>query len=353
MAVAAVASLSGMTGCTSDGNGQATAGREQAAPGAPTWTSSADSGDSAAGAVEDPNDAPNAGTSPSDSPVAAPGPAERWQATAAPAVPFSALEAYDFEAGPVQFDLPAELDEVSGLAIDGEGRMFAHQDERAIIFEIDPRTGAQVRAFQLGRNGIRGDFEGIAIAGEQMYLLSSEGTLYSLATPAPGAEGEYARVRLDTQRWCQEFEGLDFDPQAVELLLACKTTRGRELRDRLIVFAYSLSTSALVETPRLNLSLDVLTRAGLDARLSPSGIAIHPVTGTLFVIAAIENLIVELTRTGELMGTARLRSRVHRQPEGIAFAADGTLYIADEAPSGRAKLSVYTPDVARLRPANE
>ena len=275
-------------------------------------------------------------------------------AAASPAeVPASALGAYDFAGDAAQVRLPSELREVSGLAMDGEGRLFAHQDERAIIFQIEPATGEIVPSFKLGRNGIRGDFEGVAVAGERMFLVSSDGVLYAFTPPGADGESRYERMRLDTGSRCSEVEGLDYDARFDELLLACKVTRGRALRDRLLVFAFSLRSNSLLDPPRLNVALDVLARDELKAELSASGIAVHPVTGTLFVIAARENLVVELTRSGELLGTAKLRSGTHRQPEGIAFAADGTLYIADEAPSGRATLTVYRPDVARFRPATE
>ena len=258
------------------------------------------------------------------------------------------LAAYDFGKAPRQNDLGKSLAEISGLAFGEGGRLFAHHDERALVFELDPATGRIARSFHVGRNGLRGDFEGMAIAGTRMFLISSDGALLGFAAGSEGAGVEAVRIRLATRRVCREIEGLDFDPSSESLLLACKFTSGRELRDRLVVLRYSLRTKKLDPAPFLSVPLQGLARFGLKAEFSPSGIAIHPRTGTLFIVAARENLLVELDRSGTFLGVIDLRGKVHHQPEGIAFGSDGALYIADEGRSGRATLTVYPADASRF-----
>jgi uncharacterized protein YjiK len=253
----------------------------------------------------------------------------------------SALAAYDFSKDPQQFDLGKALVEVSGLAVDADGLLFAHQDERAVVFELDRGTGRIVRSFHVGRNGLRGDFEGIATAGNRMFLISSDGTLLEFAAGADDESVEYTRSRIGTRASCREIEGLEFDATSESLLLACKFTSGRALRGRLLVLRYSLRTMTLDPKPFLSVSLEGLARFGLKPELSPSGIAINPRTGSIVIVAARENLLVELDRAGAFLGIIELRAKVHHQPEGVAFGADGTLYISDEGRSGRATLTVY------------
>jgi uncharacterized protein YjiK len=95
------------------------------------------------------------------------------------------------------------------------------------------------------------------------------------------------------------------------------------------------------KAPRISVPLEGLAASGLDAELSPSGIAVHPITGTVFIVAAQQDVIVEFDRSGQYLASARLARRLHPQPEGIAFAPDGTLFIANEGQSGRANLTVY------------
>ncbi|MGE0352695.1 MAG: hypothetical protein AB7Q69_05580, partial [Gemmatimonadales bacterium] len=77
-----------------------------------------------------------------------------------------------------RYRLPRALTEISGLAMNAEGRLFAHDDERGIIFEVDYRSGRILRSFSLGRRGLRGDYEGIAVVGQSIWLVTSDGTLY-------------------------------------------------------------------------------------------------------------------------------------------------------------------------------
>src|SRR5512147_3239724 len=89
----------------------------------------------------------------------------------------SRLDATDVE----QWKLPKKLDEISGLAFDEQDRLFAHNDERAVIHQIDWHRGSLVKSFALGDPPVRGDFEGIAVAASRFYLMTSDGMLYSAA----------------------------------------------------------------------------------------------------------------------------------------------------------------------------
>jgi uncharacterized protein YjiK len=239
-----------------------------------------------------------------------------------------------------QVNLPRALREISGLAISRDGRFFAHGDEQADIFEIDPLTGRAMRRFSLGEKTARGDFEGIAIAGSRFFLVTSAGGIVEFAAGTDGERVDYTVHRGLPGEDC-EVEGLEYDAHSDSLLLACKTAFSKPLESRLVVFAFPLASMNAESQPRLSSPLDFLIAADLGDEVSPSGIAIHPIAGTIFVLAAQQHLLVELSAEGQPLGARRLSDRSHRQPEGIAFALDGTLWIADEGGNGRAALTRY------------
>lgn len=262
--------------------------------------------------------------------------------SAAQMVPASALNAYDFRADEVrQVELSGKLDEISGLALDEDGRLFAHQDERAIIFELDTRTGEILRTIPVGRNGRRGDWEGIAVAGHRIFLVDSHGELMELEEPEDTVNTRFTTVETGSRKVCDEIEGLEYDARANVLLLACKQPARRSQRDHLLILSFSLRTGTLDPSPRYDMPLGFLADRDLDEELSPSGIAIHPLTGTILVLASRERLLVEIGRSGTVLGVRRLRDRHHDQPEGIAVLADGTLIISDEADGDHATLTFY------------
>ena len=56
---------------------------------------------------------------------------------------------YDFEDASTRVSLRHRVDEASGLAVTGDGRVFTHGDERAVVYEVDPVSGEEGRGLTL------------------------------------------------------------------------------------------------------------------------------------------------------------------------------------------------------------
>ncbi len=253
----------------------------------------------------------------------------------------SALDRYELGEPSAQWRLPRRLREISGLAISPAGRLFAHDDERAVVYEIDFKEGKLLKAWALGDGAARGDFEGIAVARGRVWLVTSDGTLFE---GPEGADDE--RVLFNTYgtgvgRNC-EVEGLAYEPNDETLLLVCKTPRVDELRHAVGIYRWSLDERRLVG-PMIRIPLADLTEPVDGDDFSPSGIERDPQTGNYVIVAARQELIAEVTPSGTVVAVKELSRRDHRQPEGIAFSSDLTLFIADEGAGRRARLTLYAP----------
>ncbi|MEE9225653.1 MAG: SdiA-regulated domain-containing protein [Bacteroidota bacterium] len=253
----------------------------------------------------------------------------------------SALSWYDLEdKKPSRVDLGRKLREISGLAMTEDGRLFAHNDERGVIYQVDYLTGKVVKSFSLGRIGIRADFEGLAIVGDRFFLVSSWGNLYEFSE---GKDGGYVAYKMHRTAltFAHDVEGLCYDPDTHSLLLACKEYPGKGYGKSKAVYAFSLETMKLEKKPRFLLPLRELRRKSRHKLFNPSGIERHPKTGTFFILAAQGESLVEVSPTGELLGQVAFRRGVHKQAEGITFAPDFTLLISDEGVRRQAKLTRY------------
>ena len=91
--------------------------------------------------------------------------------------------------------LPAALHEISGLALH-RGLLLAHDDELGRVYSINPATGA-VAVFATLQGPIRDDFEGIAVLGDTIWLMTSAGRLYGVKARADQHPG---RVRAAPHR---------------------------------------------------------------------------------------------------------------------------------------------------------
>jgi uncharacterized protein YjiK len=252
----------------------------------------------------------------------------------------SILEGFDFSKdGGVQERLPRVLEEVSGLTTTPDGRVLAHNDERAVVYELDP-AGNVIKAFAAGIGGARGDFEGIALAGERLFLVTSSGEILETMEGEDDSVVQYRLFPMGLQRLC-EFEGLAYDPATGDLLLPCKNTRTKELKDHVVVFSVSVDSLRPYPVPRVFFPYESLVGLGLKDSFHPSGIEVHPETGRWILISAQEESILEISPEGILIGGRELHRKTHPQPEGITFLNDGSLLLADEGQGKRGRLTRY------------
>lgn len=238
-----------------------------------------------------------------------------------------------------QHRLPGALREVSGLATSHDGRLFAHDDERARVYEIDPLSGQVLKRIDMGDGGERGDFEGIALVGDQFFLVESDGTLYEFGEGDDKQNMPFRQYPSEVGDRC-EVEGLAYDSRTEALLLACKTTKGSALRGHLVIFAVPLETMVAEPEPRFRVPYASLSDVNARGRLHPSGLEVHPGSGSIFVVAAREEGLVEISRDGNFVAAAELPSKLHRQAEGITFIAEA-LVLADEGGGGKATLTGF------------
>ena len=236
--------------------------------------------------------------------------------------------------------LSKNLREISGLTFTTDGRLLAHGDERAIIYELDIRTGKEKKQFSVGRLTLMQDFEGIAAKKDTIFLVNSSGVLYRFPEGANGQRVSYREFRtsLDAR---YNVEGLAYDPATDCLLLACKGFAGAGRDQHKAVYAFSLRTYRLLPEPRFLLPLKAITQAAESKEFNPSGIERHPRTGNFFIIAANGNAIVEVTPGGKMVGISKLLKAVHKQAEGIAMAPDGTMLIANEGGGKEGYIVMY------------
>jgi len=233
--------------------------------------------------------------------------------------------------------LTRALDEISGLATTADGRLLAHEDQRAIVYELDPRSGDVAKKFALGHK-LRGDFEGIAAVGDTVYLVTSTGKLVRGPEGADGKEVDYEVFDTKVGERCLEIEGLAYEPNEQLLLLACKQARGRT--QDVLLFRWSLERERLSEPIWRTLPQSALALPGAHGPFRPSGIARDPRSGHWLLLSAAPPALAELSAGGELLQVRALDGARHRQPEGITMAPDA-LWIADEGAGKRARLAAY------------
>ncbi len=271
------------------------------------------------------------------------------QGVASAALGDSVLSGYSLEDESLsQWRLPNRLKEISGLAVTMDGRLFAVADEAAIIYELDLERGRIHKSFAYGDPVLRGDFEGIAIDGSVVYLVTSDGVIVSGGEGANGEQLEYTSDETGAGTEC-EIEGLATDRRNGRLLLACKTLRQSRSIDDLAIFGWSIADRVIDPGATITVPVRRILRELRTNRLNPSGLVVDEQSGHLLLVAARQRALVELSPEGQLVAVTELPLTArHRQPEGLAMLSDGRLLIADEGGNHKGRLGIYRADRAKV-----
>ncbi|QNH62481.1 SdiA-regulated domain-containing protein [Hymenobacter sediminicola] len=261
--------------------------------------------------------------------------------------------AYDFARPAATYPMPAELAELSGIALAGPTHITGIEDETGNLYDYNLSTKKVDRVIPFGGSG---DYEDVARVGSDWFIMRSDGKLFRYS----GGKTEEFETGLS---FANETEGLTYDAASKTLLVACKGEPGAGLSggQRAIYRlqpgtfraeaqpVYVLDVAAIhASSPTTEGQLEKSGKSGKKGKkkdssknFSPSAIAVHPLTQHVFVLSAKQNGIVELDQRGQLVAAQPLPADLFPQAEGLAFTPGGDLYVATEAGKKSGQATIY------------
>lgn len=246
-------------------------------------------------------------------------------------------EGYDLD-HPILIKLPTELDEISGVVYYPKDTcVFAIVDEVGMLYKIFLNRPKEIQKWRFSE---KGDYEDLVLLDSNFYVLKSKGniaafrflsadTLAFTEFPFPLGQGN-------------EFEILYYDPSLQKLMMICKDCEV-DKKKHLSSFAFD---PFMYRYDSDRFVIDVTRIAELAGeekmKFKPSAAAINPITGELFIISAINKLLVVADAKGTAKRVYKITHGDFKQPEGICFKPDGTLIISNEASDeGVANIQVF------------
>ena len=254
---------------------------------------------------------------------------------------------YDLSTPSETFKIDAPLLEISGLTTTTYNTQLAClNDEKGQLFYIDKKTGKVTPSLIFQE---KGDFESIEFVKDTLWAMTSKGKLFKV--------WNLEKTPFDVQIFKIEslktanIEGMGYDNLNHRLLLAAKGDKADGTTVR-TVWAFDLEKQA----PSVKKVFDVqltdfqaflksksekkyakLTKDYVDSPVAngfefgPSGIAVHPLTGHLYIVSSVNKVLLVLSPKGSIVEIVKLDKTLFPQPEGLCFGADGTLFISNEA----------------------
>jgi len=262
---------------------------------------------------------------------------------------------YDFSSPEQKLILPDTLREISGLTILDSSTFACVQDENGILFLYDSKNN---RVKQEIRFAADGDYEGICRVGAALYVLRSDGELFHIsnyASAAPEVETFTTGIPADNN------EGLCYDSLNNRLLVACKGKigKGKEFKDRRVIYAFDLATKKLGDEPVFDFDVNEVIAFAEQHKIDlpvkekkngevavlkfrPSAIAIHPLTNELYLLSAVDHALFVFNTSGVIQHMEMLDETMFNKAEGISFYPNGDLLITNEAQDKKPTLLKFT-----------
>lgn len=247
---------------------------------------------------------------------------------------------YNFSTPDDKIILPEILHEVSGITMVDQNTVACVQDELGIVFFYNLEINKIERKIHFAKEG---DFEGIAKADNDLYILRSDGQLTKLKN---FKSEEYTIQTFNTNVPADDSEGLCYDEANNQLLIGCKSKLNikPERKDLRAIYAFDLKTNKIENQPAFEFNINALrefTRSKgikiLSAKkkeellkLRMSAIAIHPISQKLYLISAKDQLLFVIDKNGKPESVALLDAKLFNKAEGITFTANGDMLISNE-----------------------
>jgi uncharacterized protein YjiK len=251
---------------------------------------------------------------------------------------------YDLNHPDTTFTMPKSLTEISALTLSPFANKLATvSDEKGDLFFINKYTGAvDTPSIHFAPDG---DFEGLEFVGTTAYAIKSKGKIYEITDAA--TLNQKVVVHKTSLSKDDNIEGLGYDKKNNRLLLAAKGQKDPPEAKK-YVYAFDLNTKELVAEPIFTIQVaDIISRIPTNDQqpttndIGPSALAVHPISGDIYILSSIGKLLIILTEKGTIKEVRVLDKKIHVQPEGLTFDADGTMYISNEGKTGMGKLHVF------------
>lgn len=245
---------------------------------------------------------------------------------------------YDLKNPTHQWQLPADLIEVSGNAWVDSNHLILIEDLHADLYYVkltDKTAELEKKVPFAETDKEKFDIEDVAIVDNTVYALWSHGVLFKITDWQNKMNVEQIKTGLAKEN---NTEGLCYDKTTNSLLIACKDYAGveDEKKSAKAVYSFDLNKQTLGQKPYMIIhKKDFESVAGDKLSFNPSAITVNPITNDIYMLTSRDNKGMAIfSHDGVLKSYQPIDPALMPQPEGICFSPNGKLYISSEGKKG-------------------
>ncbi|PUZ22160.1 SdiA-regulated [Chitinophaga costaii] len=237
---------------------------------------------------------------------------------------------YDL-AHPQRFRVRESMQEISGLVFyQDEQHFIGENDEEGRLYMMDIRADKRYQHWKFAKSG---DYEDVLFTGKDWVVLKSDGSLYVVKDMFTDSTSSMAYEFPAEQAGQHEFEAAYYDPRTNHIVVLCKNCIEDKHLQRSSAYQFDMATLQYDKKPVYSLDgKAVQDKVKEDIkRIRPSAAAIHPIEKRLYILASVNHLLIIASLDGKIEEVYPLRHTIYNQPEGLAFAPNGDMYISNES----------------------
>ncbi|WP_290475652.1 MULTISPECIES: SdiA-regulated domain-containing protein [unclassified Leeuwenhoekiella] len=227
------------------------------------------------------------------------------------------------------WELPDELDEISGISWLGANQVAAIEDENGLIFIYDLKQSEVVSTLEFADDG---DYEGVAVVENTAYVMRSDGLLFEITNyTSDNPEVKTYQTPLDDDN---NVESLTYDGAHKRLLFMAKD-EGKDSETEKEIYAFDVVAKKLLPFSKLKLDMEDKALKDFEKKkekrtFRPSDIAVNPKTGAIYILEGADPKLLIMDKSGAVKTVFELDKDDFPQPEGITFTPEGRLFISNE-----------------------
>ncbi len=247
------------------------------------------------------------------------------------------------------FVLDEKLTEISGLGFNSEeNTIYTINDEEGKVYILNPKNGNILDHYKFAK---KGDYEGIELINNEVLVTNSSGDIY-----ISNFQENKAIIQHTPLSKINDVEGMGYDVESDQILLACKGEPWLPIKGDKGIFAYNQTFHRMDSIVFLDIKIsdliscvdttytDELMKKSLGRRLkefAPSAIAIDPTNQDIYILTAHGSIIAVFDKNKKIRDIVHLNELIIPQPEGLCFDNLNNLFISTEGHGGSAKLFMY------------
>lgn len=228
-----------------------------------------------------------------------------------------------------KWPMPERLKEISGISYLDQDRFACVQDELGTMFIYNINHQKIEKEIPFGKPG---DYEDITLAGNDAYIVRSDGLIFEIANWNGNPAIKEYRTSLTPKH---NVEGLAYDKSGNRLLLAIKD-REPATKEYKGVYSFDLGSKLFNETPAYKIPMNGSNtgkKGKKNKGFNPSAIGLHPTSNDLYVVDGPDAILMIMGDNGAVKKVLSL-GKSFQQPEGISFSPAGDMFISNEGANG-------------------